>query len=389
MHSCCQEFVPVKSMGGESRDDLLGLPWPAFRDWARGVAGHDDRPWRALYRHLHRTGRFEPAVFRGWQDGGAKGTVVDRLPEADFVPAVMEVQAAEVAPPIEGTACGTTRKLLIRLADGAQVETVCIPMGATDGAPDHYTVCVSSQVGCRMGCTFCRTATMGLVRNLTAHEIIAQVVAVRRQFGIAPRNVVFMGMGEPLDNAEAVAQAVQVLTDVMGHALQQRHVTVSTVGRADVLHRWSDLGFTGINLAVSLFAAQDNLRSAFMPINRRIPLSDLRAALTTIPVRRGRRILCSVVVIPGENDHPTAVADLARFVTGLPVLVNLIPYNPIPERPWRAPTAAEVFAVRDSLRAAGVEVRLRATKGDAVLAACGQLATVRRRHESTRLSNVL
>jgi 23S rRNA (adenine2503-C2)-methyltransferase len=233
-----------------------------------------------------------------------------------------------------------------------------------------------------MGCSFCHTAKMGLVRSLAAHEIVGQVIAASSG-GALPRNVVFMGMGEPLDNAEQVARAVRVLTDRDGLALAPRHVTVSTVGRVDGLARWTELGLGQVNLAVSLGAADDALRSELMPVNRTAPLAELRRALLALPLPRGRRILVSYVVIPGVNDGDEHIAKLIAWLDGLPALVNLIPFNPIPSRSWRAPTAAEVAAFRDRLDAARVPVRLRATKGDAVMAACGQLGDPARRRRAS------
>jgi 23S rRNA (adenine2503-C2)-methyltransferase len=148
---------------------------------------------------------------------------------------------------------------------------------------------------------------------------------------------------------------------------------VSTIGRPEALARLAEWGLERINLAVSLFAAADDLRSAFIPANRSGGLVALRQALLALPLGRGRRVMLSVVVIPGINDGPAAVADLAAFAHGLPALVNLIPFNPIPGRAWRSPDAAEMAAVRDRLDAAGIHVRLRRTKGEAVMAACGQL----------------
>ncbi len=282
---------------------------------------------------------------------------------------------AEQLPPISGMMQavdrehGTTTKVLCRLADGSEVEAVLIPMHAGG----HHTVCVSSQVGCKMGCSFCHTAKMGLIRSLSAHEIVAQVLAVQRATGCRPRNVVFMGMGEPLDNVDAVAQAVRVLTGPGGLALRHRHLTISTVGRVDGLARWRELSLDRINLAVSLTAADDDLRSELMPVNRLHPLALLKQALQAIPLASGRRILVSCVVIPGVTDSVAQTQDLIAWLAGLPVLVNLIPYNPIPSRTWLAPTPDDIEAVRGRLDRAGVAVRLRTTKGDAVMAACGQL----------------
>lgn len=349
------------------RADLLGLDMPAFTAWSRSHAGHADRFHQDLYRRLMRDGRFDPASSPLWRE-------IDAARPGSSA-ALLALACADQLPPITGTLqatdaeTGTTTKVLCQLADGAEVEAVLIPMHAGG----HHTVCVSSQVGCKMGCSFCHTAKMGLIRSLTAHEIVAQVLAVRRATGCVPRNVVFMGMGEPLDNADAVAQAVRVLTGPGGTAIRHRHITVSTVGRVDGLERWCELGFERINLAVSLTAADDDLRSELMPVNRLHSLTQLKQALQAIPIQTGRRILISCVVIPGITDGGSHTDKLIGWLSGLPALVNLIPYNPIPSRPWRAPTEAEINAVRERLDAAGIPVRLRLTKGDAVMAACGQL----------------
>jgi 23S rRNA (adenine2503-C2)-methyltransferase len=230
-----------------------------------------------------------------------------------------------------------------------------------------------------MGCTFCHTATMGLVRQLAAHEIVGQVLAVQARTGRRPRNVVFMGMGEPLDNLDAVAQAVRVLTDVCGLAIAFDHITVSTVGRVDGLARLPALGLDRVNLAISLSAADDGLRSRLMPVNRVYDLACLRAALAAFPLRPGRRFLISYVLIAGTNDAPAQAAALAKWCAGLPVLVNLIPLNPIPGSCELASPPAGMAAFHAELRRAGVQVRQRRTKGDAVMAACGQLGDPRQR----------
>lgn len=268
---------------------------------------------------------------------------------------------------------GPTAKLLLRLADGREVESVGIPM--TGDA--HRTCCVSSQVGCKQGCAFCRTARMGLVRDLAAHEIVGQVVAVNRADGRSVRNVVFMGMGEPLDNAAAVAQAARVLNDVHGLSLAWDHITVSTVGRLAALARWEELGLARANLAVSLHSADPAVRAALVPAARVEDLAELRAALGRVPLPRGRRIMLAVVVIPGVTDSAAQIDALRRWVGDLPALVNLIPFNPFPGVDWRAPTADEVRAMCDAIYARGIAVRARTTKGRDALAACGQLATAR------------
>lgn len=350
---------------------LLGLDFQAFSVWCRGLVGHSDRFHRALYRQLVSEGRLAPAALPVWQEAEASrpGTIATILAAADPDQLPTVVDARQVDDPDQGT----TTKLVLRLADGRQIETVHIPMNTGS----RHTVCVSSQVGCRMGCRFCRTASMGLVRNLEAHEIVGQVVAVARHTGIMPRNVVFMGMGEPLDNIVAVAQAVRVLTDVNGLGFAHDHITVSTVGRADVLPALAGLGMGRINLAISLTAADDALRSRLIPVNRVHDLAALKAALQGLAatMARDRRFLVSYVVIAGLNDSPDHVRQLAAWCDGLPVMINLIPFNPIPGSGFVRPEGEDVRAFRDQLDRLGVPVRMRTTRGDEMLAACGQLAT--------------
>lgn len=359
------------------RVDLLGLDFAAFSAWLKETVGFDARFHAAAYRDLMADGRWDPDQVPLWRQ---------RTGAEDLLPRLRALAAADQAPAearrLEAVDddLGRTVKLQLTLADGAQVESVLIPMAG--GA--HHTVCVSSQVGCRMGCTFCLTAKMGLVRNLTAHEIVGQVVASARVLGRPPRNVVFMGMGEPLDNLPAVAQAIRVLGDRHGLALAQRHITVSTVGRADILPRLAEEGLSRINLAVSLTVADDIKRSRLMPINRRHDVAELKRALAALPLPRGRRIMVSCALIAGLNDGAEDREALVAWCRDLPVLVNLIPFNPIPGSDWRRPDETSLHAFRDHLDRAGIPVRLRATRGDAVLAACGQLGRSRDRRDRAR-----
>jgi 23S rRNA (adenine2503-C2)-methyltransferase len=351
--------------------ELFGLTFAEFSERLRAAVGHHPRFHRALYRQLMATGRCDPAMEPVWLEAeqtcpGVIARLVEHLGTVHLPQVVTERSAHDAI-------TGTTRKIVCRLHDGRDVEAVLIPMG---GGPDdggHATVCVSSQVGCKMGCRFCHTATMGLIRHLSAAEIVAQVLIAAQVSGSKPRNVVFMGMGEPLDNLDAVAQAVRVLSDINGLGLAQRHITISTVGRIDQLARFAELGLTRVNLAVSLTAADDALRSELMPVNRVYDLAALKAALLAHPLGRDRRILVSYVLMAGVNDADAQIAKLVEWCQGLRVLVNLIPCNPIPSRPEQPSTPERTDVIHAQLRAAGVPVRLRRTKGDEVMAACGQL----------------
>ncbi len=266
-------------------------------------------------------------------------------------------------------------KWLIRFAPGVEAETVFIPDVARSGA-----LCVSSQVGCTLNCAFCHTGTQGLVRNLTAAEIVAQVQVARDDLGEWPTsnenrrlsNVVFMGMGEPLYNLDNVAQALDVISDNEGIAISRRKITVSTSG---VVPQMRALGErTGAMLAVSLHATRDELRDALVPINRRYPLAELMAAVRAYPgLSNARRVTFEYVMLKGVNDSPADARALLKLIAGIPAKINLIPFNPWPAAPYEcsAPEAIEAFAA--ILKRAGYASPIRRPRGRDILAACGQL----------------
>jgi 23S rRNA (adenine2503-C2)-methyltransferase len=229
-------------------------------------------------------------------------------------------------------------------------------------------VCLSSQVGCARGCVFCETGRLGLVRNLTAAEIVCQYAVAARQLGLAPRNVVFMGMGEPLDNLEPVLRAIAVLREPKGFAVPERRITVSTVG---IVPRMDEFwARSRANLAVSLHAVDEGVRRALLPVARRFTLSDLRAALARAP----RTVLLQWTLIEGVNDSDAEADALGRFAQGLDVRVNLIPLNPGPDPRQRAPSLARCRAFQRRLAAHGLRTLLRLPHGRTVGGACGQLA---------------
>jgi 23S rRNA (adenine2503-C2)-methyltransferase len=264
---------------------------------------------------------------------------------------------------------GSTSKMILRLSDGLEVESVCIPM-----ARGRYTLCVSSQVGCKMGCTFCETGRMGLLRHLTTDEIIAQLLVARHRFGWPIRNIVFMGMGEALDNAKNVIRAIRVLNDEAGLAIGQERLTICTVGHVEGIRSLQAEGLKRVNLSISLNAANDALRSDIMPINRRTNLAELQRTLAAYRPRRNFALGVNYCLLPGINDTEADVRAIAEFCKPLDrVLVNLIPYNPGTQPLTRAPEAREVEQFIAWLRAEGLPVRERVTKGRSVMGACGQL----------------
>jgi 23S rRNA (adenine2503-C2)-methyltransferase len=275
--------------------------------------------------------------------------------------------------PFLSEAADGTRKLLFTLAGGGAIEAVLIPMRAADGAR-RYTVCVSSQIGCAMGCSFCATATLGLRRNLTAAEIAGQVQAARRLLTGAGRvgNVVFMGMGEPLHNYDAVVEAIEILRAAWGFGLSSRRITVSTVGLLPQLERL--VAETDVAVAVSLTATENALRDRLMPINRRFPLAAIARTCRQLPIAQRRRVTFEYVLLAGVNDAGDDARRLIELLRGVRAKVNLIPFNPYPGSIYRRPTPLAVRSFQERLLAGNLSATVRKTRGDRVNAACGQLA---------------
>ena len=286
--------------------------------------------------------------------------------------AAFEVGLPEVVRVVSETGeRGITAKAVLRTGDGFEIECVRIPMA--NGAA---TLCISSQVGCKMGCTFCETGLMGLVRNLTAAEIVGQVVVATAVLGWSVKNIVYMGMGEALDNVEAVVQSLKVLNDRRGLGYGQQRFTVCTVGHVSGLERLSALGWRRLNVAVSLNAATDAQRSAIMPINRKTPIAELVAALIAYAPRRNFTLAVNYCLMPGLNDARSDATNTAAICTTIDrAMVNLIPYNPGTSPVTRAPTEHEIERFTSWLEADGAMVRRRTTKGRTVMAACGQLGS--------------
>ncbi len=267
----------------------------------------------------------------------------------------------------EQQAADGTRKWLLALPDGNAIETVFIP------EEDRGTLCISSQVGCSLACSFCATGAQGLSRNLETHEIIAQIRVARRALGLeAISNVVFMGMGEPLLNLKQVLPAIRLLLDDFAYGLSARRVTVSTAG---VVPGLAQLGRESpVNLAISLHATRDEIRDELVPINRHYPLAELLAACRAYPLPPRRRITFEYVMLEGINDQDQHARELVRLLAGMPALVNLIPFNPFPQARYRRSGNARIDAFRDIILRAGLMTGTRKTRGDDIAAACGQLA---------------
>jgi 23S rRNA (adenine2503-C2)-methyltransferase len=294
--------------------------------------------------------------------------------------------SAEVRPPeivaVQRSADGT-RKWLLR-ADAAQAfEMVFIP------EPDRGTLCISSQVGCALDCSFCATAQQGFNRNLSTAEIVGQVWLAARELereagaraaaavpGAAERhvtNVVFMGMGEPLANFRNVVPALQILLDDFGFDLSRRRVTLSTSGLVPQIYRLAEQ--SNVALAVSLHAPDDALRNELVPINKKHPIAELLAACWHyLDEQNGRSVTFEYVMLEDVNDSPAQARALARLLKGHPAKVNLIPFNPFPGTRYRRSDAAVIQRFRDELLQRGVLATIRRTRGEDIDAACGQLA---------------
>ena len=262
---------------------------------------------------------------------------------------------------------GDVTKFITSLEDSLEIESVVIPMS------HYYTLCISSQVGCKMGCTFCETAQMGLLRNLRVEEIVGQVYNAIHVLGHDIRNIVFMGMGEPFDNFDNVIQAVKILTEPKGFSFGKSQITISTVGRVDGIRKLAAFNWPRINLAISLNAPNDQLRSELMPINRTVPLADLKQALLEYPTRKSGLFLIEYVLIKNVNDSQEHALQLVEFLKPLRARINLIPYNPRLFSPFEAPTEEDVDRFYLYLIEQGSFVCRRQTKGRTMMAACGQL----------------
>ncbi|PCC72841.1 23S rRNA m(2)A-2503 methyltransferase [Nannocystis exedens] len=339
------------------RDDhgrifLKGVPRPQLLEWAgaQGLRpGQADALWAALYRKLRSDFATMPELDRAARDGLAAVARLD----------VLRLEAVKQA------ADGTS-KLVFQTDDGAAVESVLIP------GPERATLCVSSQVGCAMNCQFCLTATMGLARNLSAAEIVDQLVIARRRFpDVWISNVVFMGMGEPLHNLDQVLPAIAVMVDDHGLGLSHRRVTVSTSGLVPQIRRL--VAESPAQLAVSINATTDEVRDAIMPVNRKYPLAVLFAALRELPLARRARVTLEYVLLAGVNDSLADAERLAELVRGLPCKLNLIPWNPHPGSEFRRPEPEQVAAFKAHLQGLRLNTSIRATRGDDTMAACGQL----------------
>ena len=356
-------------MAGE-RVNLLGLPRAELETFVAGRLGAKPFRARQLMKWIYR---------RGAADFASMSDLAQ-----DFRASLSQV--AEIAVPeivTEQVSKDGTRKWMLRMDEVQGIETVFIP------EPDRGTLCISSQVGCAMDCSFCATAQQGFNRNLTVAEIVGQVWLAQRELskscahgaddpapGGARRNItniVFMGMGEPLANYRNVVPAMRIFLDDLAYDLSRRRVTLSTSGLVPQMYKLAEE--CNVALAVSLHAPNDELRNELVPINRKHPIAELLAACWHyLDKQNGRSITFEYVMLDGVNDKPEHARQLARLLKGRPAKLNLIPFNVFPGTPYRRSPAGVITRFRDILNEHGVIATTRRTRGGDIDAACGQLA---------------
>ena len=338
---------------GAERTNLLGLSRARLETFFEALG---ERPFRArqVLKWIHTRGEsgFEPMT-------DLSRALRKRLAE------VAEVRAPAVE--AHRVSADGTRKWLLRVDSGNCVEMVFIPEGR------RGTLCVSSQVGCPLDCAFCATARQGFNRNLTAAEIAGQVWLAFRTLDRPVTNVVLMGMGEPLLNFDAVTEAIDLMLEDLAYGLARRRVTLSTAGLVPAIDRLARRA--PVSLAVSLHAPDDTLRDRLVPLNRKYPIADLLAACRRYAAANPKqKITFEYVMLDGVNDSPAHAGALIERLRTVPAKVNLIPFNPFPDAPFRRSPAAVIDAFRERLNAAGIVAITRRPRGDDIDAACGQLA---------------
>ncbi|MBO1325816.1 23S rRNA (adenine(2503)-C(2))-methyltransferase RlmN [Acetobacter sp. TBRC 12305] len=363
-------FSPPTGVMADGRRDLVGLSREELTDLLVEIG---EKPFRTkqLWHWIYHQGvtDFErmSSIARPLQQKLAERFVISR-PEAATVQ----------------TSSDETRKFLFRFRDGQEAETVYIP----DRREDRGAVCISSQVGCTLSCTFCHTGTQKLVRNLAASEIVGQFMAARDSYGEWPSpkgetprllsTIVLMGMGEPLYNYENIAKAMKIIMDGEGIGLSRRRITLSTSGVVPLMDRCGDE--LGINLAVSLHAVRNDLRDEIVPLNRKYPIEEVLAACRRYPAAsNARRITFEYIMLRGINDSEADARELVRLIAGIPAKVNLIPFNPWPGSAYRPSTREQQARFADIIMNAGFASPIRAPRGRDILAACGQLKTASER----------
>lgn len=309
----------------------------------------------ALFREIYKKGNRDFLTAREFENSPRLASALEG--QVELEPEIIENSFGD----------GDLTKFITRLSDGLKIESVIIPMTR------HNTLCISSQVGCRMGCAFCETGSMGFKRNLGVSEIVGQVYNARHTLGVDIKNIVFMGMGEPFDNFDNVMDAVRIMNQQKGFDIALRHITLSTAGLVPGINRLAKMDMPGIRLAVSVNGADDVTRSRIMPVNRRYPLAELKKSLASYPLPKRGVFLFEYILIQGVNDSEEHAEQLADFIHPLPVRLNLIPYNRVSGFDHQSPSDGGMHEFAEQMYKRGVFVIKRWSKGRSVSAGCGQL----------------
>lgn len=356
--------------------DILACTPQEFANRAFAILNRGKIQALSLYKEWYYKGTFEgqdPCFYNAQ-------ALKHQIQQLTSLPSLVPMQVKQEGP---------TVKFTLLLEDRYETESVILPMQA------GMTLCISSQVGCRMGCKFCETGHLGLIRQLTTHEIVRQLACAKHYFGARIRNIVFMGMGEPLDNIEAVAQAIKIFSDPLGFNICRRHITVSTSGHLEGLAAFMQLINPPVNLAVSVIAADDQTRTKLMPVNRRWNIAQLKQAMIEYCGFTKRQILIEYVLIEGINDKLQDAYQLAHYLQGVDAKVNLIPYNAqspsaikgaIEFKPPTLPVCQQ-FAL--ALKEKGLRALLRIRLGHDIMAACGQLGNLEWRRSKAQAHSSL
>ena len=358
------------NIAGATRGGLAHALGEAFDLTEKQARMRATQIWRWVYHYGHTDFERMTDIGKEMRTALAEKFVIAR-------PEIVERQVS-----VDGT-----RKYLLRMGPGVEVECVYIPDVGRSGA-----LCVSSQVGCTLNCTFCHTGTQKLVRNLTTTEIVGQVLAVKDDLEEWPSggddrklsNIVFMGMGEPLYNLDNVAAAIDVISDGDGISISRRRITVSTSGVVPEIPRLGEM--TAAMLAISLHATNDPLRDELVPINRKYPIAELLDACRKYPdLGNARRITFEYVMLKGVNDTDAEARELVRLLKGIPAKINLIPFNPWPGAPYECADWTRIEAFADIVNRAGYASPVRTPRGRDIMAACGQLKSASERIPAWKL----
>ncbi|HVM30169.1 MAG TPA: 23S rRNA (adenine(2503)-C(2))-methyltransferase RlmN [Candidatus Limnocylindrales bacterium] len=357
---------------------LIPVPPVGERDRRPGLAGLDQADLGRWFAERRQPGyRVRQLFDHVWQASAVSADELRTLPAAlrEEVEQAFRIDTL-VETEVRPADAGLTEKALHRIDDGRLVESVLMRYPARGQRRWRATACISSQAGCAVGCPFCATGELGFMRDLTTAEIVDQARFWRRRLAAEGRrltNIVFMGMGEPFLNADAVLAAAEALSDPRRFGMGARHITISTSGVIPGMERLIEMR-PQYTLAVSLHAARPELRDVLVPLNRRYPVGDVVAAATAYSRQTGRRVSYEYVMIDGINDTPRDGDELARLLDGRHAHVNLIPMNPVAHTPWQASPRERIDDFAAGLRQAGIRTTVRRNRGFEIGAACGQLA---------------